>query len=409
MERYPSLQRRRRRWPYVLILLVVLLGGYSYYALTRSITLASPMQSVDAFSAPAEKNKLAWPATSKAAVGIVGSSILETHGDQKAAPIASTAKTIAALTILEKYPLQPGQDGPQVKLTEADVALYNSYAAQNGSLVAVRAGEEVTQYQMLQAMMLPSANNMADTAAIWAFGSLPGYAAAANAYLAKHNLSSAKVGDDASGLSATTVATPSDLVKIGELAMAHPVLRQIVGQKEAKSFPVAGTIKNTNTLLGQDNIVGIKTGNSDQAGYVLLGASTVKMNNTEVTIVTAVMGAATRAASMTDSLALTKSAQNNFHTVTFTKAGDKVGAYTLPWGGSIDVVASEDLSVKVWNSSKAAAVLKFDTISSKAKAGAQVGTISVGKSATSNLPPVPATLASTPNQPSAWWRLTHPF
>lgn len=409
MEIYPQPQRRRRRWPFILIVLVVLLGGYSYYALTRTITLASPVQSVDQFSAPAEKDNLAWPATNKAAVGIAGSSILEVHGDQNPVATASVAKTIAALAILDKYKLDKGQDGPLIKLTDTDVALYNTYAAQNGSRVLVKAGEEINQYQMLQAMMIPSANNMADTAAIWAFGSLPGYTAAANAYLAKHGINSTKVGSDASGLSPTTVSTPADLVKIGELAMQHPVLAEIVNTKEVKDFPVAGTIKNTNTLLGQSNIVGIKTGNSDQAGYTFLGASKIKMNNTTVTIVTAVMGAATREAAMSESLTLTKSAQQNFHTVEFAKTGDKVGRYTLPWGGSVDVIAAEDLSVQVWNSSKASAVLKLDDITSNTPAGATVGSISVGKSATSNLPPVPVTLASTPTKPSTWWRLTHPF
>lgn len=409
MERYPYSPRRKRRWPIVVIVLLVLIAGYAYYALTRTITLVAPVQSVDQFSAPAEKSTLAWPATDKAAVGIVGSSILETKNDQSPSATASTAKTIAALTILDKYPLKPGQDGPQIKLTDADVALYNAYAAKNGSLVRVQAGEEITQLQMLQAMMLPSANNMADTAAVWAFGSLGGYSAAANAFLAKHNINSTKVGSDASGLLPETTSTPSDLVKIGELAMDNPVLRKIVGTKQINNFPVAGTLTNTNTLLGQEGIVGIKTGNSDQAGYVFLGASETKMNNTTVVIVTAVMSAPNRAAAMSESLTLMKSARTNFHTVEFAKTGDKVGSYSLPWGGSVPVIASKDVSVKVWNSSRATAVLKLDDIGSNTQAGSTVGTLGVGKSATSNLPPVPVTLATTPSQPSPWWRLTHPL
>lgn len=409
MERYPSTRRPKRRWPAITILVMMLVGGYTYYTLTRSITLVAPVQSVNQFTAPAEKSNLAWPTTSKAAVGIMGSSILETKGDQSQAPTASTAKAIAALTILDKYPLNPGQDGPQIKLTEADVELYNSYAAKNGSLVRVEAGEEINQYQMLQAMMLPSANNMADTAGIWAFGSLPGYSAAANAFLAKHNISSTKVGGDASGLLPETTSTPSDLVKIGELVMENPVLRKIVGTKQVTNFPVAGTLTNTNTLLGQEGIVGIKTGNSDQAGYVFLGASETKMNETTVVIVTAVMGASSRAAAMSESLALTKSARANFHTVEFAKAGEKVGSYKLPWGGSVPVVASQNVSVKVWNSSRATAVLKLNDISSNTQSGARVGAVGVGKSATSNLPPVPVTLAAPPSQPSVVWRLTHPF
>jgi D-alanyl-D-alanine carboxypeptidase (penicillin-binding protein 5/6) len=44
----------------------------------------------------------------------------------------------------------------------------------------VQLGEELSEYQALQALLLPSANNIAETLARWAFGSIDAYNAYAN-------------------------------------------------------------------------------------------------------------------------------------------------------------------------------------------------------------------------------------
>ena len=48
-------------------------------------------------------------------------------------------------------------------------------------------------------------------------------------------------------------------------AMQVPALAAIAGMPTAV-VPVAGVIRNTNTLLGQDGIVGLKTGSTQAAG-----------------------------------------------------------------------------------------------------------------------------------------------
>jgi len=403
-----SSNRGGRRWLFVAVV-VGLLGGYAYYSLTRSITLVSPVTSIGKSQVGPTASKLDWPATSQGAVGILDSSILETHGTQTPAPIASVAKVITALTVLEKYPLQKGEKGPEITLTEADVALYNSYAAQDGSVVKVQAGEKITEYQMLQAIMLPSANNLADSLAIWAYGSLPGYTSAANNYLSKNRLNATRVGVDASGLSPVSVSTANDLARLGELAMENPVLAEIANQSTVNDFPVVGTIKNVNFLLGESGIVGVKTGNTDQAGGVFVGASKVVINNKPVTIVTSVVGAQSLFSAMKESLVLTKSAQANFKIVAITQAGAIVGTYKLPWGGTAQVASSKELSVKTWGGNKPTVVLKLDDIPSSAQGGTTVGSVSVGNSATSAAQSVPATLEESIPQPSVLWRLTHPF
>jgi D-alanyl-D-alanine carboxypeptidase len=53
---------------------------------------------------PPVATPLAWPASGEAAAEVQGVTHLMTHGEQKAVPIASLAKVITALTVLQEHP-----------------------------------------------------------------------------------------------------------------------------------------------------------------------------------------------------------------------------------------------------------------------------------------------------------------
>ncbi len=253
---------------------------------------------------------LSWPSYGEAAIGIVGSSTVETHGMQTPEPTASTAKLITALVVLQAKPLALGEAGPTLTMSRNDIELLKTYIGFDGSRIAkMGVGEQLSEYQMLEAMMLPSADNMADGLAIWAYGSLPAYQAAANSYLASHGITGTHIGTDASGLNPSTTSTAHDMVLIGELAMQNPVLADIVAKPSVSGFPLIGTIRNTDTLLGQSGIVGIKTGNSDQQGGAFVGAANVTVNDQTKIVVTAVMGAPSLPDAMNASLSLIKSVE----------------------------------------------------------------------------------------------------
>ena len=170
---------------------------------------------------------LPWPSKGSSAVSAQGFGLLEAHGDPAPRPIASTAKIMTAVLTLEDHPLDPGQSGPEVTITAKDVADYQKDVSQDQSVVPVTAGEKLTELQLLQALLLPSGNNIADVLAEWDAGSR-------EAFIAKMNAKAAKLGmahthyDDASGFSAKTVSTPSDLLIIGAAAMGNPVFRRTV-------------------------------------------------------------------------------------------------------------------------------------------------------------------------------------
>jgi D-alanyl-D-alanine carboxypeptidase (penicillin-binding protein 5/6) len=387
-------------------MILLLTGGYSYWSLKRDFLIMPDTASI---SAETPAGTLAWPGRGETAVGILDSSVLETRGKQKPTPTASTAKLITSLVVLQKKPLQPGEQGPMITLGKSDVAIYDKYFAEGGSLVQIKEGEKISEYQMLEAILLPSANNMADSLAIWAFGSLKAYAAAANKYLESQGIKDTRVGGDASGFSPDTKSTASDLVKIGALAMDNPVLAKIVGEKSASGIPVAKTIKNRNLLLGTSNIVGIKTGNTDEAGGVFVSASRAKLNGKTVTIVTSLMGGRSLNEAMRDSLGLIRSAQANFKPVTVVAEGTQAGTYELPWGGQIKAVATKSLVLDTWAGNSIQAVNYLNDIKDGYKADEIVGSVTVPESALSGEVSVPVKLQSTVPGPTSWWKLTHPF
>jgi D-alanyl-D-alanine carboxypeptidase (penicillin-binding protein 5/6) len=390
-----------------LLILIVLVGGYSAYTLLRVVPLSNPMSS--GVTANSAASQVIWPIVGQSAVGIVGSTAVTTHGPQTPVPTASVAKLITSLVVLKVKPLSVGSTGPLITLSANDVALYDKYVSEQGSVVPVVAGETISEYQMLEAMLLPSANNMADSLAIWAYGSLTAYSQAANTFLTQAGLSETHVGIDASGYDPGTTSTAHDLVLLGELALQNPVIAQIVDLPTVTGIPLTTSIKNVNSLLGTDGIIGIKTGNTNQAGGVFVSASLTTVNNKPVTIVTALAAAPTLASALTSSLPFIQSTHSNFQTQTIVKAGTVVGSYNLPWGTRVPVVASQNLTATAWNDSPISVTTRLEAKTKNTAAGQTVGTISAKQTPILNSQSVSLTLGQPIIKPDMWWRLTHPL
>jgi D-alanyl-D-alanine carboxypeptidase (penicillin-binding protein 5/6) len=70
---------------------------------------------------------------------------------------------------------------------------------------------------------------------------------------------------DPSGYDDATVSTAADQLRLVDRAMRLRVFASIVATPSA-ALPVAGTVSNTNTLLGRNGFVGVKTGSTAAAG-----------------------------------------------------------------------------------------------------------------------------------------------
>jgi serine-type D-Ala-D-Ala carboxypeptidase (penicillin-binding protein 5/6) len=269
--RTPAPTAARRTRSAILAALVVvsaaLIGVLGYQSLASSSpTAAAPIDVPrgEHRGAPGEAlPSTVWPAHGQAAVQI-GQSQVQAGPNQHAAAIASVAKVMTAYLVLRDHPLGPGQDGPTITLTDADVADTDRRRRQQESVVSIAAGEQLTERQALQALLLPSANNIAAVLARWDAGST-------NRFVARMNATARSLGmthtryTDPSGYDDATVSTAADQVRLVDRAMRLPVFASIVATPSA-TLPVAGTVHNTNRLLGHNGFVGVKTGSTDAAG-----------------------------------------------------------------------------------------------------------------------------------------------
>ncbi|MDR0956058.1 MAG: D-alanyl-D-alanine carboxypeptidase, partial [Candidatus Nomurabacteria bacterium] len=197
-----------------------------------------------------------WPTPGRGAIGTLDGGLEATSGDNKAYPTASLAKLITALVVLQKYPLDGG-DGQTLTIGQTDVNFYNQTIADGGSNLPVKLGETLSEKTALSGMLVASADNLADSLASWAFGSLENYRATATTWLKQNGLTGTTIGRDASGLDPGTVSTTTDLFKLGQLTLKNADLKNIVSQT---TLAWQGKIvKNTNQLLGQDGYIGVKT------------------------------------------------------------------------------------------------------------------------------------------------------
>jgi len=259
--------RIRRTRVASLLVVVAAMAALGYQLQPSSSSKAEPPSDVfrgDQRGAPVEALPgTVWPAYGQAAVQI-GESQIQAGPNQRAAPIASVAKVMTAYLVLRDHPLRLGEDGPTITLTDADVADTDRRLGQGESVVPIAAGEQLTELQALQALLLPSANNIAAVLARWDAGS-------EELFVARMNTTARSLGmthtryTDPSGYDDATVSTAADQVRIVDRAMRLSVFASIVATPRA-ALPVAGTVYNTNTLLGRDGFVGVKTGSTDAAG-----------------------------------------------------------------------------------------------------------------------------------------------
>ena len=242
-------------------------GGFGYRSLASSSATAGPpgdvLRSEPRGALGEAVPSTVWPTYGQAAVQI-GQSQVRAGPNQHAAPIASVAKVMTAYLVLRDRPLRPGENGPTITLTDADVTGTDRRRRQQESVVSIAAGEQLTERQALQALLLPSANNIAAVLARWDAGSADRFVARMNAAARSLGMTHTRYTDP-SGFDDATVSTAADQVRLVVRAMRVPVFASIVATASA-TLPVAGTVRNTNTLLGHNGFVGVKTGSTAAAG-----------------------------------------------------------------------------------------------------------------------------------------------
>lgn len=396
--------RRARRLTLTGFVALVLLAVGTYVPVALLVPVASAAPAVVDLTLPAvDAPELVLPDYGAAAVealDVPGTRTLA--GDPGRRSIASISKVVTALVVLEERPLDGGQGGA-VTFTDADEALREEYLAVDGKVAPLSAGTTLSQRQVMQVVLVESANNYATALARWAFGDDAAFVAAAGDWLAEHDLDDTTIVEP-TGLSPDNRSTTADLLELGRLALDDPDVASIV-RTTSLEVPGVGLVENSNELLGVDGVVGIKTGTLDAAGACLLFAADQVVDGEASTVVGVVLGATDHPSLDRDVQALLASVSARTVTVTPVRAGDVLATYETPWGARASAVAAEDATATVWGDAEARAEVDVAPVREGVD-GEAVGevVVEVGDEEAT----VPLRLDGDLPGPDGWWRLTHP-
>jgi D-alanyl-D-alanine carboxypeptidase (penicillin-binding protein 5/6) len=326
---------------------VVLLAAVSIWNYVQPIPAAAASSTgLDRYVITGTPPNLPWPAVGSAAVGASDLGLIAKSSDVGPVPAASVAKVMTALVLISDKPLAKGETGPTLIMTDQDVLTYMADAAQQQSVVPVVAGEQLNEFQALEALLIPSGNNIAETLARWDAGSVTAFVAKMNQRAAQLHMTHTTFADPA-GVSLQTVSTPADLLALGIAAMQQEVLAQIVSRPQA-TLPVAGTVYNVNAALGRSGIIGIKTGSGLNVGANFLFAATATVDGHPLTLFGCVMGQPTLEIAFNAAEALVTSMASALKYRPIVNRGDVVAIYSTAWGSHANLIATQDLTFVEW-------------------------------------------------------------
>lgn len=173
---------------------------------------------------------------------------------------ASTTKIMTALVSLDHY-------------SPDDVIVARNMSSVVGSKMNLIEGEAMTVRNLLYGLMLPSGNDAAKVLA-------QNYPGGEKAFVEAMNLKAKElhmndtVFVDPAGLDDHNLSTAYDLARLGDVALQNELLSQIVKTQSTVVYNTASTsaypLKNLNELLYDPNVIGVKTGFTDEASGVLV-------------------------------------------------------------------------------------------------------------------------------------------
>jgi D-alanyl-D-alanine carboxypeptidase (penicillin-binding protein 5/6) len=208
-----------------------------------------------------------WPRQGQGAY-VVGDGRPAVSPHQRPVPIASVAKVMTAYVVLKHYPLSDGDSGPRFAVSQSDVEDTEARRRDGQSVVTVSAGEQLTERDALMAILLPSANNVSVLVARQVSGSVDAFVAEMNRTARALKMSHTTYTDP-SGYDDGTVSTARDQLRLARVVAEDETLAAMMATR-SYWLPVAGVVRNTNTLLGHDGFVGMKTGSDQAAGGCLM-------------------------------------------------------------------------------------------------------------------------------------------
>lgn len=235
---------------------------------------------------PLKKEEMLEPgylsARARIAVDVNSQTILYEHNSDLKLPIASLTKLMTAYIILQ-------ENDP-----ESVVVVSPNAAATEGSSMDLLSGETITVKNLLYGLLIESGNDAAVALAEHNAGN-------EDAFVEKMNHTAKQLGLEHSHFSNATgldygegFSTTRDLALLSAYLLKDDTIRAITELKSTEVQSTTGQIhklQNTNVLLGELGIKGLKTGRTPAAGECLI---TLAENPSGNEILTVVLGSGNR-------------------------------------------------------------------------------------------------------------------
>jgi serine-type D-Ala-D-Ala carboxypeptidase (penicillin-binding protein 5/6) len=294
-----------------------------------------------------------------------GHVLLQKDPDERRA-IASTTKLMTALLAIEHT--RPSQ----VFRSPG----YNGLPAE--SKINLARGERMTVHDLLEALLLESANDAAVTIAHGIADSPAGFVTLMNRRAAELGLADTSYANPIGLDDRDNYSTARDLARLASRLMANKRFRGIVDRTSAvlRSGSHRRQIENRNLLVGRYPFVdGVKTGHTTDAGYVLIGAA----DDRGARVISAVLGEPSEAARDSDTLALLRFGLRQFRRVPALAPGRPVAHVRVKYRDErVPLVARRELRVTIRRGQRLARrVHAPDQVDGPLPEGRRVGTVAV--------------------------------
>jgi serine-type D-Ala-D-Ala carboxypeptidase (penicillin-binding protein 5/6) len=264
----------------------LLLGAVLALLLPAATALAAPRNVLDD-KGRAYLSTDGWPLRGQGAY-VLGTGRPAVSPHQQPVPIASVAKVMTAYLVLQHSPLHGSDSGRSFVVGRRDVADTERRRREDQSIIAVRAGERLTERDALMAILLPSANNVAVLVARQVSGSVASFVAEMNRTAHALGMSHTTYTDP-SGFDAGTVSTALDQLRLAQVVARDETLAAMMATR-AYSLPLAGVVTNTNALLGYGGFVGMKTGADEAAGGCVMFRAVWRIGSGSRSVIGVVLG-----------------------------------------------------------------------------------------------------------------------
>jgi serine-type D-Ala-D-Ala carboxypeptidase (penicillin-binding protein 5/6) len=206
--------------------------------------------------------------------------------------IASTTKLMTALLTLERTRPREVFTAPEYDAAPAE------------SRINLQAGERMSVHDLLEALLLESANDAAATLAQGISGSRAAFVAEMNARARELGLRDTSFANPIGLDDPDNYSSARDLATLATALMRNPRFARVVNMPEAtlESGTHERVVANRNDLVARYPWVdGVKTGHTDAAGNLLVGAA---HGTNGAKVISVVMGEPSEAARDADTLAL---------------------------------------------------------------------------------------------------------